>query len=116
MAGRRVVIGVVLALALGGATFWACGGGNSDRDEKVCKQCTIGIDRGCFDECQELCLADDPNCAPRCAAQCDECRRDLVCGACIGGCTGSSTRCAPSNETVQCDDGTYGGSLPAPPA
>jgi hypothetical protein len=109
MTGRRVVIGVVLTVVLGGATFWACGGNDGDRDEKVCRSCEAGVDRGCFNECRELCVPDDPNCDTRCAGQCDECRRDLVCGACQGDCTGTTLRCAPTNETVQCDDGTFGG-------
>jgi hypothetical protein len=119
MVGRRVAIGalgVLLAVGLGGATFWACGGGDTDRDEKVCRSCDLGVDRGCFNECRELCVADDPNGEPRCAAQCDECRRDLVCGACVGNCTSTLLRCAPSNETVECEDGTFGGSFPEPPS
>ena len=119
MARRRVVIGalgLVLAVGLGGATFWACGGDDGNRDKKECRSCHLGVASGCFNECVGLCLEDDPNCKPRCAAQCDECRRDLVCGACVGNCTSSLLRCAPSNTTVECEDGTFGGSFPEPPS
>jgi hypothetical protein len=109
MAGRRVVIGLVLAVVLGGTSLSACGDGHTDHDEKVCRSCQAGVDHGCFDECRNFCLPDDPNCDTRCAAQCDECRRDLVCSACRENCTGTTLRCAPTNETVACDDGTYGG-------
>jgi hypothetical protein len=109
MTGRRVAIGVFLMVVLGGATFWACGGNDGDRDKKVCRSCEAGVEHDCFNECRELCVPDDPNCDTRCAGQCDECRRDLVCGACQGECTGTTLRCAPTNETVQCDDGTFGG-------
>ncbi len=110
------MIGVVVAVVLGGAGLWACGGDDGDRDEQSCNRCTIGIDQGCFSECRGLCLPDDPNCEPRCAAQCDQCRRDLVCGACVGNCAADApTRCAPSNATIECQEGTYGGFFPEPP-
>jgi hypothetical protein len=113
MSGRRVAIGMGLALVLAGAALVACGGGHTARDTKVCQACTVHINQGCFDECQRLCLPDDPNCDTRCAAQCDQCRRDLVCGPCRADCTGTTLRCAPTNETVECDDGTYGGPITA---
>lgn len=109
MPGGRVLIRLVLAALLGAATLSACGGSSTDRDTKVCRSCQAGVDHGCFDECRRFCLADDPNCDTRCAAQCDECRRDLVCSACRENCAGTTLRCAPTNETVDCDDGTYGG-------
>ena len=69
---------------------------------------------GCFNECRELCLAGDPDCESRCAAQCDECRRDLVVRRrAADGCTGDSPRCAPSNETSSAATASYGG--PASP-
>jgi hypothetical protein len=110
MAGRRIFLGCLLTAMLGVPTFWACGGGGTDRDTRVCRSCDPDVARGCFNECRELCVAGDPNCDDRCSAQCDECRRDLVCSVCRGDCTGSKLRCAPQNETVECDDGTYGGS------
>jgi len=116
MAKRGVVIGLLVVGALGGLTLGACGDGGTDRDKNVCASCELRVDQDCFDECHELCVADDPNCKPRCTAQCDKCQRDLVCGACVGNCTGSVQRCAPTNETVQCDDGTFGGRFPEPPA
>ncbi len=111
MRGRRLVIGMALATALVAAVLSACGGDNTSRDTKVCQTCNAGLNQGCFDECRRLCLPDDPNCDTRCAAQCDQCRRDLVCGPCRAGCTGTTLRCAPTNETVECDDGTYGGAV-----
>jgi len=108
MGGRRVVIGMTRATALAGAVLFACGGGHTARDTKVCQSCTVSLNQGCFDECRHLCLPDDPNCDTRCAAQCDPCRRDLVCAPCRADCTGTMFRCAPTNETVECDDGTYG--------
>ena len=113
MAGRRVVIGAVLAVLLAGAGLSACGD-DDERQEKVCKSCQPDVGRQCFNECRDLCLQGDPNCETRCAAQCDECRRDLVCSECRGDCTGTLLRCAPTNETVQCEDGTFGGPQPTP--
>lgn len=112
MTRGRSVIGLVLALLLAGAGVSACGGGHTDRDEKVCRSCVAGADHGCFNECRELCAAGDPDCDSRCTAQCDECRRDLVCSVCRAGCSGTTLRCAPQNETVDCDDGTFGGEAP----
>ena len=108
MTGRRILVGCLLASMLGGATISACGDGHGDRDRKVCDRCDTHVDDGCFDECRELC-GTDPDCDTRCAAQCDECRRDLVCSACRGSCTDDTPRCAPTNETVQCDEGVFGG-------
>lgn len=112
---RRIVLGAVVAVWLAGAGLFACGGGNHGRDDKVCRSCDAGVDRECYDECRDFCNAGDPDCNTRCAAQCDDCRRDLVCGACVGDCTGSLLRCAPSNETVICEDGTFGGVPATPP-
>jgi hypothetical protein len=109
MTGRRILTAALLAVALGGGIFFsACGGDEGDRERKTCERCDTHVDQGCFHECQELCGAD-PSCDTRCAAQCDECRRDLVCSACRGTCTDDAFRCAPTNETVQCDEGVYGG-------
>ena len=108
MTGRRLV-GFVLAASLAALTPWACGGGGTDRDTRVCRSCNPGAAQGCVNECRELCLPGDPDCESRCTAQCDECRRDLVCSACRSDCTGTTLRCAPQNETVDCDDGRYGG-------
>jgi hypothetical protein len=108
MVGRRIVIAMSLALTLGGGS-WACGGGGNDRDTKVCRSCATGINQGCLDACRDFCVAGDPDCDARCRAQCDECRRDLVCSACRANCTGTESRCAPQNETVECKDGTFGG-------
>jgi hypothetical protein len=115
MARRRLVIGAMLAVVAAAAVA-ACGDGHTSRDAKVCDRCEIGADPDCFRACRDLCLPDDSSCDARCTAQCDDCRRDLVCGACVANCTGTTPRCAPSNETVTCDDGTYGGSLPSSPA
>ncbi len=109
MAGRRILIACGLATLLAVAGLSACGSDDDDRDTKVCRECHPPVDQGCFNECRELCLAGDPDCETRCAAQCDECRRDLVCGSCRAGCTGTAQRCAPTNEAVQCEDGTFGG-------
>jgi len=116
MAKRRVVMGLLVIAALGGVSLWACGDGGTDRDKKVCHSCELNVDDDCFDDCHELCVAGDENCVPRCTAQCDKCRRDLVCSECVGNCTGSTLRCAPTNETVECDDGTFGGSFPDGPS
>lgn len=114
MTGRRVVIGVALAVLLAGVGLSACGGDDGARQEKTCKSCQPDVGRQCFNACRDLCLPDDPNCETRCAAQCDECRRDLVCSACRGDCTGTLSRCAPTDATVQCEDGTFGGAQPTP--
>lgn len=111
MTGRRVVFGAVLAVLLAGVSLSACGDDGA-RQEKTCKSCQPDVGRQCFNACRELCLPDDPNCETRCAAQCDECRRDLVCSECRGDCTDTLSRCAPTNETVQCEDGTFGGPQP----
>jgi hypothetical protein len=111
---RRIVLSAVAAVLAAGAGLLACGGGDHARDDKVCRSCDAGVDGECYDQCRDFCVPNDPDCATRCAAQCDDCRRDLVCGACVGDCTGSVLRCAPSNETVTCDDGTFGG-IPATP-
>ena len=112
MAGRRILIAVGLAAILGFAGLSACGGNDGDRDTKTCKRCTKPVDQACFNECRDLCVPGDPDCDSRCAAQCDECRRDLVCMDCREGCTGTSPRCAPQNEIVDCGDGRYGGLSP----
>lgn len=109
---RQRCVGLLLAVALAGPGFSACGGGDHDRETRVCRSCDPDVARGCFNECRELCLAGDPDCDSRCAAQCDECRRDLVCSTCRGDCTGVVLRCAPQNEIVQCADGSYGRSAP----
>ncbi len=112
MTGRRILAAISLAVLTGGGLlFAACGGDKGDREHKVCERCDTHIDDGCFDECHELC-GTDPNCDTRCAAQCDECRRDLVCSACRENCTDDAFRCAPTNETVQCDEGVFGGTPP----
>ena len=108
MTGRRVLFGCLLAVLLGAATFSACGGDDGDRERKVCERCDGHIDQGCFNECRELC-GSDPNCDTRCNAQCDECKRDLVCAPCRENCTDADLRCAPTNETVSCDEGVFGG-------
>lgn len=112
MVRRAVVIGVALAALIGGGA--GCGGGHTSRDKRACETCNVGANPECFDQCRMFCVPNDPNCDARCTAQCDHCRRDLLCGACVADCTGTTTRCAPTNATVVCDDGTYGGSLPAP--
>ena len=112
MARRRWLAILVVALVAGGTGLWACGGSDGDRDNKVCQRCDDFVNPGCFNECRELCVANDPNCETRCTAQCDVCRRDLVCGECRDGCTGTILRCAPQNETVECDDGVFGGLPP----
>lgn len=111
MTGRRVVIGAVLAVLLAGVSLSACGDDGA-RQEKTCKSCQPDVGRQCFNACRALCVPDDPNCETRCAAQCDECRRDLVCSECRSDCTDTLSRCAPTNETVQCEDGTFGGPPP----
>jgi hypothetical protein len=115
MRGRRIMSRAVLTLMLGSVGLSACGGDDGARQEKVCKSCQSDVGRQCFNECRELCRPDDPNCETRCAGQCDECRRDLVCSECRGDCTGTLSRCAPTNETVQCRDGTFGGEPPVVP-
>jgi len=109
MTGRRLLGGSLLAVALASSALSACGGGTHDRQTRVCRTCNPDVAHGCFDQCRELCLAGDPNCDQRCAAQCDECRRDLVCLACRDACTGTVLRCAPQDEVVQCADGDFGG-------
>jgi|SRR4051794_20030586 hypothetical protein len=112
MAGRRRVLVLALTVALMGGLVVACGGGHEDRQEKECRTCTHEIDRDCLSECHGFCVPGDPDCDTRCTAQCDECRRDLVCSDCAGACTGATARCAPQDHTVECDDGVFGGSPP----
>lgn len=112
MAGRRRLLALAGAMALAGGILAACGGGDEDRQDKECRSCTHEIDRDCFEECRDFCTPGDPDCDSRCTAQCDECRRDLVCSDCRSGCTGTTPRCAPQDATVQCDDGMFGGSAP----
>ena len=106
MHGRHLLLAALLA----GLALWACGGGDDDRQTRVCHACDPDVARGCFNECRELCVPGDPNCDDRCATQCDECRRDLVCVECRSGCSGTLSRCAPQNEVVDCEDGAFGGS------
>ena len=108
MNGRRILGAGLLVVALGAGLLSACGDSKGDREREVCERCDAHVDQGCFNECRELC-GTDPNCDTRCAAQCDECRRDLVCSECRGSCTDDRPRCAPTNETVQCDEGVFGG-------
>ena len=113
---RRVLPSAAAAVLMAAIGLFACGGGDHDRDDKVCRSCAAGVDRECYDECRDLCADGDPDCATRCAGQCDVCRRDLVCGACVGDCTGTLLRCAPTNATVTCEDGVFGGVPATPPA
>jgi hypothetical protein len=116
--GRRVAIGALgLLLAWrSAADLLACGGDDGDRDEKECRSCHLGVASGCFNECRGLCVQDDPNCEPRCAAQCDEMparsrlrrvRRQLH---------ELAAALRAEQQTVECEDGTFGGSFPEPPA
>lgn len=107
MAERRRLVALAAAIALAGGILAACGGGHEDRQEKECRSCTHEIDRDCLEECRDFCTPGDPDCDSRCTAQCDECRRDLVCSDCREGCTGTTARCAPQDQTVQCNDGVY---------
>src|SRR5512147_2354962 len=111
----RLLAGCLLAALLAGALLAACGNGDDDRQTRVCHACDPDVARGCFNECRELCVPGDPDCDSRCASQCDECRRDLVCLECRGDCTGTLRRCAPQNEVVSCEDGTFGGMTPTAP-
>lgn len=112
MVGRRWLAILALAAAAGMAGLAACGGSDGDRDNTRCERCDDRVNPGCFDECRTFCREDDPDCDVRCTAQCDVCRRDLVCGACQRDCTGTVLRCAPQNETVTCSDGVFGGIPP----
>jgi hypothetical protein len=112
MAGRRRLLALAMAIALTGGMFAACGGGDEDRQEKECRTCSHEIDHDCFAQCRDFCTPGDPDCDTRCTAQCDECRRDLVCSDCVGACTGEPARCAPQDHAVECSDGVFGGSPP----
>jgi hypothetical protein len=114
---RRHATFLLLAmLALAAVGLAACGG-DSDPDEeratRLCRLCDPRPNPGCVRECRRFCVEDEADCLARCERQCDECRRDLRCTACLGDCTGTATRCAPVDEAVICEDGSYGGP-PAP--
>ena len=107
-ARARVLHAVTLALALaiGALALHACGDQQDERVTPECGVCEPGVDQDCFSECQKFCLPDE-DCVPRCEVQCDECKSDLACRACVADCTGADFRCAPAGEEVTCEDGQF---------
>ena len=105
-------IALAATLAVASIALQSCGGGNGDnRDLERCDVCDGHVIQDCFHECVKFCLPDDPDCQTRCTRQCDQCKKDLRCVPCNGSCTTNEFfRCAPIDEVITCEDGTFGGS------
>ncbi|HEY2389139.1 MAG TPA: hypothetical protein VGK30_19475 [Candidatus Binatia bacterium] len=98
---------LVLAVALAAAGH-GCGSNNDKRDRERCEQCDPAqINSDCVDQCVRFCVADDPDCTARCNSECDRCKAELACRQCTSDCTGTVARCAPVDEPLVCEDGTF---------
>jgi hypothetical protein len=111
-AGRLSLwVAIVIAIASPFA-LQSCGGdepSEEDRTLEMCDACNPRVEGDCLRECLRFCLPNE-DCETRCEAQCDFCRRDLRCQACSGSCDGGEPlRCAPLDEIIDCDDGSFGG-------
>ncbi len=105
-AGSTIVLMLLLALAAAFALH-ACGSSHDKRTRERCEVCDPAeIDRHCVDQCKDFC-APGEDCVARCNRECDRCKAELECRACASGCTGSVSRCAPVDEPLVCEDGTF---------
>ena len=104
-AGSTIVLMLLLALGAG-AALHACG--NDDKRTRTrCETCDPAqIDPDCVDQCKNFC-APGEDCTARCDRECDRCRAELECRVCTTGCTGTVARCAPADEPIVCEDGTF---------
>lgn len=110
--GAGCVGAVLLALILGSAALGlhACGDDGNDRDRERCEVCDpADVDGDCLEECEEFCSDSESaaDCDARCQRQCDQCKDELRCAPCTAACTGATSRCAPVDETLTCDDGQF---------
>src|SRR3982751_6063746 len=105
-------VALAMTLALASIALQSCGSSNSDnRDQERCDICDGDVVQDCFSQCVLFCLPDDPDCETRCTRQCDTCKKNLRCVPCNGACTSNEFfRCAPIDEVIACEDGSYGGS------
>ena len=115
---RRVgvlAVGVsLMVLALGGVVLQSCGGNDDKRTRERCEICDGHVDEDCRRECRKFCLPTEPDCEGRCTRECDQCKKELSCQVCAGSCTGTVFRCAPVDEVITCEDGTFGEGPQAP--
>jgi len=94
----RAFLALVVIVAAAGH---GCGTNHDKRDRERCEQCDPAqIDHECVDQCVRFCVPGDPDCADRCKAE-------LECRQCTTGCTGTVARCAPADEPLVCEDGTF---------
>ena len=105
-AGSSIALAVLLALAAAVALH-ACGSSSDRRTRERCEVCDPAqINPDCLDQCMQFCAAGE-DCATRCDRQCDRCKAELECHACTSGCTGTVSRCAPADQPLVCEDGTF---------
>ena len=103
------MVALIAVLVGGSMTLHACGSTNNDpRDKGVCDACDPNeIDQDCVDQCLQFCPPGE-DCEPRCQVECDRCRADLACVACVGGsCAAPQFRCAPPGGATTCDNGQF---------
>jgi hypothetical protein len=90
------------------AAAHGCGSSHDKRDRERCERCDPAqIDHNCVDQCVPFCVPGDPDCTDRCNRECDRCKAELECRQCTTGCTGTVARCAPADEPLVCEDGTF---------
>lgn len=103
--GTLVALAAMLAFTI--ATH-GCGGDDDRRDRERCDVCDpLQVDSDCVHECLRFCAEGEPDCAGRCNRECDRCKAELECRTCTSGCTGTTARCAPADEPLVCEDGTF---------
>jgi len=103
--GWSVCLALAVVLAAAGH---GCGNNDNRRDRERCEQCDPAqIDQECVQQCVRFCVPNDPDCTARCNRQCDRCKSELECRQCTNNCTGTVARCAPVDEPLVCQDGTF---------
>jgi len=113
---RVLSMGLMVAMfGLGAISLQSCGGDEAERTRERCEVCDGFVEGDCLRECRRFCLPDEEDCENRCTIECDQCKKDLSCQACASGCTGTTLRCAPVDELIMCEDGTFGEGDPASP-